>query len=180
MRRVKHSKLWLLLAVVALIALLAIPAMATEGEIAPEAPEKMIAPMTKERFAGTRTSTANLSIYVNVDAFVTDFLNQSSSCPDYVDISAYNIPNTTTLTTELQELIWYRTPLAYHVYSISFSYNTSTNRLTKMNLEYYSYADTKAEYSTCYNAFISSVFKNANYIISILPVHYVKATYDWP
>ena len=159
MRRVKYSKLWLLLAVVALIALLAIPAMATEGEIAPEAPEKMIAPMTKERFAGTRTSTANLSKYVNVDAFVTDFLNQSSSCPIYVDISAYNIPDIPTLETELRELIWYRTPLAYHVCSIGFSYNPSTNMLTKMNLEYYSYADTKAEYSTCYNAFIAGANK---------------------
>ena len=159
MKRIKCAKLWLVLAVVALIMLLTIPAMATEGVIAPETPERMITPVTKARFTNTRTSTVNLSVYVNVDDFVTDFLNQSASCPDYVDISKYNIPYTTILKTELMELIWYRTPLAYHVRSIGFTYNTSTNKLTKMNIGYYSYADTKTEYTSCYNAFVAGANK---------------------
>ena len=157
MKKAKLSKLWLVLAAMIIMAVLVVPAMAAEVEA--ETPDRMsVAPVAPDRFAGTRVSTEQLSRYVDVDAFIEDVLAQAASCPDKVNITKFNIPSTDALMEEIRELIWYRTPLAFHMYSLGFDYNSSY-KLTYITVDYYAYADTPSEYTTCYNKFMSGANK---------------------
>ena len=163
MNKTKFTKLWLVLAaVVILVTVLVIPAMATEVDtntVTPETPDRLsAAPVAPERFAGTRVSTEQLSRYVDVDDFIEEVLAQAASCPDKVNITNFNIPSTDALMQEIRELIWYRTPLAFHMYSLGFDYNSSY-KLTYITVDYYPYADTVSEYTTCYNKFMSGANK---------------------
>ncbi len=101
---------------------------------------------------GISSSMDILEGYVDIEQFKTCVLEGISRCEKTIDISRFNLNKS--IYTSVGNYIFYFLPEAFNVDGVGFS--LIGTKLTSINVNYLSYADTKAEYIQMHNDFLSS------------------------
>ena len=102
--------------------------------------------------AGPNVET--LETMVDIDEFREHLINNFASCPTFVNIQDFKIPNTTENWDALKSFIWYETPELFHIKGLGYS--TSGGYLTAVYASYHYTAD---QYSTMYGEFTQGANK---------------------
>ena len=102
--------------------------------------------------AGPNVET--LETTVDIDEFREHLIKNFASCPTYVNITSFKIPNTTENWNALKSFIWYETPELFQIKGLG--YGTSNGYLTSVYASYHYTAD---QYSTMYPEFIAGANK---------------------
>ncbi|MBQ3085455.1 MAG: hypothetical protein IJC46_08425 [Clostridia bacterium] len=67
-------------------------------------------------------STETLEQRLDLKQLQAYLIQGLQSCPEALDVSAFNLPYTTAVKEALKSLIWYETPELFHVVGLSFAY----------------------------------------------------------
>lgn len=102
--------------------------------------------------AGPNVET--LEVIVDIDEFREHLITYFASCPSFVNITDFKIPNTTANQTAIRSYIWYETPELFQVKGLGFS--TSGGYITAV---YASYYYTATEYSAMFDEFLTGADK---------------------
>ncbi len=102
--------------------------------------------------AGPNVET--LETTVDIDEFREHLIKNFASCPTYVNIKDFKIPNTSANQTAIRSYIWYETPELFQVNGLGFG--TSGGYLTAVYASYHYTAD---QYSTMYGEFTQGANK---------------------
>lgn len=146
-------KRWILNSGLFLLAVLLVASMLSVPVFAQETEETEVVMEYPQLFADTSVavySATTLSDYVDPDAFKAYIISHAAECKKSIDISAYKIPYTSQLKQEIEDLIWYNTPEAFHCYALGFY---PGSYFTRISVSYRDFADTTEEYAACYAAF---------------------------
>ena len=102
--------------------------------------------------AGPNVET--LETMVDIDEFREYLIKNFASCPNFVNITSFKIPNTTENWKALKSFIWYETPELFQIKGLGYS--TGSGYLTAVYASYHYTAD---QYSTMYPEFIAGANK---------------------
>ena len=102
--------------------------------------------------AGPNVET--LETMVDIDEFREYLIKNFASCPTYVNITSFKIPNTTENWNALKSFIWYETPELFQIKGLGYS--AGSGYLTAVYASYHYTAD---QYSTMYPEFIAGANK---------------------
>lgn len=91
---------------------------------------------------------------VDIDKFRKHLIDNFASCPDFVDITEFNIPYSAEMWSAVSKYIWYETPELFHIYGLGYS--TSNGCITSI---YASYRYTAEQYSTMLPEFYAGAEK---------------------
>ena len=91
---------------------------------------------------------------VDIDTFREHLIENFASCPNYVDISEFKIPNTSANQKAISSYIWYETPELFQVNALGFY--ISNDYITAIRATYHYTAD---QYSTMYGEFTQGANK---------------------
>ena len=102
----------------------------------------------KQLFGSPDVSTASLERSVDLDALKEYLRKEFLKCPDYIDISSFNIPNTNDNYKILTNMIWYECPELFHI--VSLGAGVSNGILTTVTAKYeYSQQEYSQMYKEC-------------------------------
>ncbi len=90
---------------------------------------------TKKYVLSNAKSSFDLADYVDPEVFEEYLITEFYTCPDYVDISSFGIPNSTDAKNALKNFIWCDTPELFHIYAIGFS--GMGNTISQIHVQYY-------------------------------------------
>lgn len=91
---------------------------------------------------------------VDIDTFREHLIENFASCPNYVDISEFKIPNTSANQKAISSYIWYETPELFQVNALGFY--ISNDYITAIRATYHYTAD---QYSTMFEEFTAGANK---------------------
>ena len=135
--------------VLALVLLMPVAAFAES-----DSAETVVSMPVPDRYASGVETAAQYSLeaYVDVEAFGNYLYGQLKNCASSIDISAYNIPNQSGIVTEMTYYVLQNIPEAFHFYYFSYYYYDN-GIVTELVPTYFDFADTVAEYNSCFNQF---------------------------
>ena len=109
-------------------------------------------PVLHNSDGGISSSMDTLEKYVDIEQFKACVLEGIFQCQKTIDISRFNLSKS--IYTSVGNYIFYFLPEAFNVDGVGFS--LMGTKLTSINVNYLSYADTKAEYTQMHKDFLSS------------------------
>lgn len=101
-------------------------------------------------YASSKAELQELEAVVDIDELKAYLFEQFKSCPKYIDVSAFNIPNNSDNADALKQLIWEELPIAFHVRGLGTS---GLSDITVISATYYYSSDEYLDmYSECVEA----------------------------
>jgi hypothetical protein len=111
-------------------------------------------------YASNNSSTnvrRELAKYVDLDDFKKVIFEATSQCLNNVDISQFNIPDSTQNQVLIEDYIWYNLPEAFNVLGLGVYGNGMV--ITNVSFGYRAFADTKEEFSVQYKEMLTAADK---------------------
>ena len=147
-------KRWLLTVACVLALLLMAPAASAQ------VPEKIEMQYPQRYLSAQEEYSVRLEDYVDPLEFRAYLSAQLVSCPDSVDISQFQIPDSDEMIRQVMEFVWYQLPESFHVWGASAT-GYGSDYVTTVYLSYKEGMDTAEQYAYYRNRFLQA----ANYLL---------------
>ena len=147
-------KRWLLTVVCVLALLLMAPAASAQ------VPEKIEMQYPQRYLSAQEAYSVRLEDYVDPLEFRAYLSAQLVSCPDSVDISQFQIPDSDEMIRQVMEFVWYQLPESFHVWGASAT-GYGSDYVTTVYLSYKEGMETAEQYAYYRNRFLQA----ANYLL---------------